>query len=125
MLRTRITLPLLIGLVAAVAALAPGAASARTRWSSFSGPISDENRTTDRAYSVKALPVRSAPLGYARAIDAVHLSTEDGFPEDYLVLAQKVYRNRTWFKIRLPGRPNGRTGWVPEGALSRLQVTHK
>ena len=124
MLRIRTTWPLLISLLA-VLALAPGTASARARWSSFSGPISDEHSTTYWAYSVTAGPVRSAPLRYARAIDSVRLSTEDGFPEVYLVLAQKVYRNRTWFKIRLPGRPNGRTGWVPERALGRLQVTHK
>jgi hypothetical protein len=74
---------------------------------------------------VKAVPVRAAPLAHARAVDSVHLWTEDSFPEVYLVLAQKVYRHRTWFKIRLTGRPNGRTGWVPEGALGRLHVTHK
>jgi hypothetical protein len=57
-------------------------------------------------------------------IDSVHLFTEDGFPEDYLVLAQEVYSHLTWFKIRLPGRPNGRTGWVSEQALGALQLTH-
>jgi hypothetical protein len=125
MLRIRKAFPVLIALVSAVAALAPGAAAARTRVSALSGPISDEQNTTYWAYSVRVVPVRSAPLGYARAIDSVHLSTEEDFPEVYLVLAQKVYRNRTWFKIRLPGRPNGRIGWVPEQALGRLQVTHK
>src|SRR5947209_2663255 len=126
MLRNRITLSVLLGLVTAlVVALAPGLASARSSWSSFSGPISDEQSTTYWAYSVNAMPVRSAPLSWARAIDSTRLSTEDGFPEDYLVLAQKVYRSRTWFKVRLPGRPNGRTGWVPEQALGHLEVTHK
>jgi hypothetical protein len=92
---------------------------------SLSGPISDEKSTTYWAYSVEAMAVRSAPTSSAPAVGQVHLWTEDGFPEDYVILAQAVYPNRTWFKIRLPGRPNGRTGWVPEQALSDLSVTHK
>lgn len=110
---------LALGAAASVASASPGSESA------LSGPISNEVSTTYWAYSVKALPVRRAPLASAKVIDSVHLWTEDGFPEVYLVLAQKVYRNRTWFEIRLPGRPNGRTGWVPEGALGALEVTHK
>jgi hypothetical protein len=111
-----------------VGALAFGAvpeALARSPLGSVSGPISDEQSTTYWANPVKVVPVREAPLGWARAIDSTHLRTEDSFPEVYLVLAQKVYRDRTWFKIRLTGRPNGRMGWVPEGALGQLHVTHK
>ena len=58
-------------------------------------------------------------------VGSTQLSTEDGFPEDYLVLAQRVYPNITWFQIRLPGRPNGRTGWVPEQSLGTLHLTHE
>jgi hypothetical protein len=100
-------------------------ALARSRLGSLSGPISDEQSTTYWAHPVKVMPVRDAPVAWARAIDSVHLWTEDSFPEVYVALAQKVYRNRTWFEIRLTGRPNGRTGWVPEGALGQLHVTHK
>jgi lipoprotein-anchoring transpeptidase ErfK/SrfK len=90
---------------------------------SESGPISDEQSTTYWAYAVATAPVRSAPNARARVIDSVHLYTEDGFPENYLVLAQEVYPGVTWFKIRLPGRPNGRTGWVTEQALGPLHLT--
>jgi hypothetical protein len=92
---------------------------------SLSGPISDEQTTTYWAYAVAAKPVRSGPSTRARVIDSTHLWTEDSLPEDYLVLAQDVFPHETWFKIRLPGRPNGRTGWVPEQALGTLRVTHK
>src|SRR5258708_892440 len=88
--------------------------------SSQSGAISNETTTTYWAYSGKTTPVRNAPLASARAIDTVHRWTEDRFPEVYELLAQKVYAHRTWFKIRLPRRPNGRTGWVPEQALGTL-----
>jgi hypothetical protein len=91
----------------------------------LSGPISDEQITTYWAYSVAVTAIRSAPGAHARRIGSTRLVTEDGFPEDYLVLAQKVYPNVTWFRIRIPGRPNGRTGWVRERALGVLHVTHK
>ena len=30
-------------------------------------------------------------------------------------------KDRVWLKVRLPIRPNGTTGWVPENALDELQ----
>ena len=127
-MRLRILLPLVFtavtGAFTAPLAAAAGASTAKPI-ASLSGAISDEQSTTYWAYTVKAGPVRSAPSARARQVDTVHLWTEDGFPEDYLVLAQEVYPHQTWFEIRLPGRPNGRTGWVPEQALGALHVTHK
>ena len=32
-----------------------------------------------------------------------------------------VYGDRVWLEIRLPGRPNGQTGWVREEQLSNLE----
>jgi lipoprotein-anchoring transpeptidase ErfK/SrfK len=119
-----ILLPILIGVQLATTTLAARAASGSGLMAAQSGPISDERTTTYWAYSVQPAPVRSAPNAHARVVDQVHLWTEDGFPENYPVLAQAVYPNLTWFKIRIPGRPNGRTGWVPEQALGTLQVTH-
>lgn len=111
------------------AALASAAIAARTASSgpiaAESGPISNETTITYWAYSVSPSSVRARPSDSARVIATTHLYTEDGFPEDYLVLAQAVYPNRTWFRIRIPGRPNGRTGWVPEQALGALHETHE
>lgn len=92
---------------------------------SLSGPISNESTRTYWAYSVQVTAVRSAPGPTARTVGSTRLWTEDGFPEDYVVLAQEVYPHLTWFQIRLPGRPNGQSGWVPEQALSGLHLTHK
>jgi hypothetical protein len=50
--------------------------------------------------------------------------TEVRYPEVYLVLSEVVDRSRTWFQVRLPDRPNGRTGWVSEGELTALHVVH-
>jgi lipoprotein-anchoring transpeptidase ErfK/SrfK len=46
-----------------------------------------------------------------------------GFPEVYLALrSRRAADGRAWLQIRLPVRPNGRTGWVPRSALGRLHV---
>ena len=52
--------------------------------------------------------------------------TEDRFPEVYLLLAQWVNpaSGEAWVRIRVPGRPNGRTGWVRAGALGRARTVH-
>jgi lipoprotein-anchoring transpeptidase ErfK/SrfK len=42
------------------------------------------------------------------------------------VLRQVVTRSgRTWFKIALPMRPNGTTGWVLRGALGRIRAVDR
>ncbi len=61
--------------------------------------------------------------GHSRGIARLHYDTEDHFREVYLVLAR--YRDaegQVWIKVRLPMRPNGRSGWVRRGALGRLHV---
>jgi lipoprotein-anchoring transpeptidase ErfK/SrfK len=50
--------------------------------------------------------------------------TELGAPEVYLVLARKTVAGEAWLQVRLPMRPNGTTGWVPETALTDLHVTY-
>jgi lipoprotein-anchoring transpeptidase ErfK/SrfK len=100
-------------------------ATAQKPIAALSGPISNERTTTYWAYSVEKTPIRSGPHARSRRIAMTTLWTEDGFPQNYLVLAQDVYRNETWFQIRIPGRPNGRIGWVPEQALGTLHVSHK
>jgi L,D-transpeptidase catalytic domain len=91
---------------------------------SLSGPISDERTTTYWANAAEAAPVRAAPRARARELAALHFRTEDGYPEVYVVLAQAAYPRETWFRVRIPGRPNGRTGWVQEQALGVLHVVH-
>jgi hypothetical protein len=50
--------------------------------------------------------------------------TEVHYPEVYVVLSEVVDRDRTWFDVRLPDRPNGRTGWVSEDELATLHQVH-
>jgi hypothetical protein len=86
--------------------------------------LSDQQTVTYWAYAVTDAHVRAAPRFRARKVDALRLWTEDGYPEVYLVRAQCVRRDLTWFEVGLPGRPNGRTGWVTEQALGPLHVVH-
>src|SRR5437660_8960729 len=95
----------ILALAMPIALIAASAASASTQrpLAALSGPISNEHTTTYWAYPAQAAQVHTHARSRSRVIDRLHFVTEDGFPEDYLVLAQVVYRHETWFEIRLPG----------------------
>lgn len=80
--------------------------------------LSDERRSTRYANAVARAAVRSAPRHDAAQVDRLRYRTEDGPLETYLALESRVEAGgRKWVRIRLPGRPNGRTGWVRRGDL--------
>jgi lipoprotein-anchoring transpeptidase ErfK/SrfK len=98
----------------AVAALLPSAAT-----------LSDEWTSSTWAHPVANAPVRTAPAGSARTIARLHAKTEMKSPEVYLMLSQQTdSHGRLWVKIRLPGQPNGRTGWVRRATLGDSHITH-
>jgi hypothetical protein len=87
--------------------------------------LSDEWTTTAWAHPLASVPVRTAPAGSARTVGRLHAKTEMGSPEVYLMLRQQPdARGRMWVRIRLPGQPNGRTGWVRRATLGETHVTH-
>ena len=113
----------------AVAAYAPGAYATHTpvRPLGIEGPLGNERLSNERTLTRLAHPVsrgliRAQPTRASRAVGRLRLSTEDGPPEVYLILSSQVQerRDRTWLKIRIPGRPNGRTGWVQRPALGAM-----
>jgi hypothetical protein len=112
----------------AVAAIAPaGASAAGTPTANPPGTVavSNETTTTRWAHTADVQPVFSRPTGSARQVARLRLLTEDKFPEVYLVLARwKNGAGNTWLKVRVPKRPNGRTGWVRESALGPLHTVH-
>jgi hypothetical protein len=112
----------LAGLV--LAAATGQAAHAQGSSGSYGGPISNELTTTYWAYAAYPGPIRSGPTSRARVTDSLRMWTEVNFPEVYLVLEERVYPHRTCFKLRLPDRPNGRTGWVTERELTQLHLVH-
>jgi lipoprotein-anchoring transpeptidase ErfK/SrfK len=111
----RVWLPA-IALVATAFAAAP-AANADVR-------LSTERSVTRWAHTNLAAKVRVKPSKRARSFTRLRWTTEDGPPEVYVVLSKRRVRKQTWMKVRIPGRPNGRTGWVPQAALGRLHTIH-
>jgi lipoprotein-anchoring transpeptidase ErfK/SrfK len=115
-------------LALAVAAIAPATASAAAL-PPANPPgavrLSDERLTTRWAHTADIQPIFSRPSDKSHRIAKLHLLTEDSFPEVYMVLSGwKNKAGNTWLKIRVPMRPNGRTGWVRQTALRPMHTVH-
>jgi lipoprotein-anchoring transpeptidase ErfK/SrfK len=107
----------LVALVASVAALAPGAGARATKPSQVDvvgagtinwhqmAVLAKPNAGSARIALLKEFRPDFRPQ-YVLALDSVH--TKDGRP--------------TWYRISVPGRPNGRTGWVRAAALELRPV---
>lgn len=68
-------------------------------------------------------PVWREPTRASGAVTRLHVDTEDGLPEVYLVIGARTDDSgRQWRRVRLPGRPNGRTGWVLREHLGPAHV---
>jgi hypothetical protein len=115
------------GIAAAALAAAPaGARGVRpvdATWPLRSERLSNERTITRWAHAARTTPIRAHPLRRSRTLARLRALTEDGMPEVYLVLrSHRTGTGRVWLQVRVPGRPNGRTGWVPRGALERLHA---
>jgi len=87
--------------------------------------LSDERTLSRYAFARIGTPVHRTPSPFAPTVGRLRFQTEDGFAEPYLVLRATVDgHGRQWVQLRVPGRPNGRTGWVVRGALARYHVVH-
>ena len=85
------------------------------------------NRTTFTRWAYTNLPLKakSQPGGKGRTVGKLHFNTEDGPPEIYLALRQYTdTKGNEWVLTQLPGRPNGRTGWVPREGLGEFHLIH-
>jgi len=113
-------------LAAVSGSLAPAAARDRdqvTVWPR-SQVLSNESTFTRWAYVDEIAPIHGQPNGSSAVLARLHWNTEDGFPEIYLLLrASWDAQGREWIELRIPGRPNGRTGWVQRAALGAFHLT--
>jgi hypothetical protein len=121
----------LLPLVLLASLAAPGVASADQlplRPKGDDTPLGDERLSNEKtltrwAHTNLIGTIRSKPTAKSKAVAKLHWNTEDGYPEVYVVLRSKLdARDRPWLQIRIPGRPNGRTGWVREEYLSNLKT---
>ncbi len=69
------------------------------------------------AHPVNIVTIHAQPDTSAKRVGTTHLLTEDELAEVYLVLD---HTDEDWVKIRVPGRPNGSTGWVRRTALGPI-----
>jgi len=127
MQRSRAGLGLACALAVWGAAVAP-VAHAEVRPQGLSTPLgneqlSDEQRLSRYAGAYSAAAVRARPHPNAAEVGRLRYLNEDGLFETYPVLESRVNPGgRTWVRVRLPMRPNGRTGWVPRSELGPLRV---
>jgi hypothetical protein len=131
--RVRNTVAVAVATVIAATGLAAGAQAAVAPISpdpieNFVEPntsitLSDEETITRWAHATETEPIRVAPNASAPVITKLRYETEDREPEVYLVLDGVVDADgNQWLHIRIPMKPNGRTGWVPIDMLSELFV---
>jgi lipoprotein-anchoring transpeptidase ErfK/SrfK len=121
--------PLALAAIVSIAAAAP--ASARTRPAVPPPPgapredvrLSNERTFTRWANAVTSARVYAGPAVTARLAGRLRFLTEDGFPEVYVLLDGHVDDHGVaWVRLRLPGRPNGVTGWVRRSALGPVRL---
>jgi hypothetical protein len=125
---TRRFLPVALLLAALVTpAAASAAADAPLRKKGDRSPLGDERLSNERtitrwAHTNLVGKIRSKPFNRGKTVGKLRWNTEDGLPEVYIVLESRLDKDeRVWLEIRVPGRPNGRTGWVREEQLSNLK----
>jgi hypothetical protein len=102
-------------------ALAPAPAAAAPR-----PDVVLSNETTFTTWSIadRAVPIRAEPSRRGRKITKLRFATPDGFQETYILLVEHHVHGHAWILLRIPGRPNGREGWVPRSALDTFEVLH-
>ena len=91
----------------------------------FFTQLSNRTTFTRWAYTNLTLKAKSKPGGKGKTVGKLHFNTEDGRPEIYLALRMYTdVKGNEWVQTQLPGRPNGRTGWVPREGLGEFHLIH-
>jgi hypothetical protein len=86
--------------------------------------LSNELTLTTWAYSEGIGAIYASPDTKSKRIATAHLHDPDGFPSVYLLLSSFLDGDgREWVEARIPGRPNGRIGWMPRELLGSFHHT--
>jgi lipoprotein-anchoring transpeptidase ErfK/SrfK len=106
------------------AAVVPAGAAASAAPPGTYQQLSNETTFTRFAYIDRVAGVYSQPTTRSRRVAKLQWYTESNYPEPYPEL--ESYTNAkggVWIEVRVPGRPNGRTGWVEKNTLNRAHLT--
>jgi L,D-transpeptidase catalytic domain len=72
-----------------------------------------------------SLPVHAAPGVQRRRVDVLRQFRHDFRATVVLAIGRRTRDGRRWYRIRLIGRPNGRTGWVQGARLERIRSVRR
>ena len=85
--------------------------------------LSDEKLITRWAHAQATAKIRLSPLASSRMITRLRFFTEDKLPEVYPVLGARMDSDgKRWVNIRIPKRPNGKTGWVLDEMVGQFYI---
>ncbi len=100
-------------------ALAPGADAGRAR-------VASVNVVGSGTILWKQIAIHKSPSSDSPVIAVLKQFRSDYRPQYVLALRQLRNKagNPTWYRVSVPGRPNGRSGWVRAGALE-IHPDHK
>lgn len=115
--------------IALLGGAAPAAAAQEpVRPVNSDAPLGDERLSNERtvtrfAHALYKATIRSEPRSDASSVGRLRYQTEYKYPEPYPVLhSKRDEAGKVWLQVRVPGRPNGRKGWVPRATLSEFHV---
>ena len=112
-------------LAVCVALLGALAASAHAGQGTVFASLSNLRTDTSWAYPTTDAVIRRSPSARAAAVGRLRFLTVDDQAELYEALRSAKLASKVWVQIEVPGRPNGRSGWVPRAALSAFSVSHE
>jgi L,D-transpeptidase catalytic domain len=87
-------------------------------------PLSNGTTVAAWAHPEGTGPIYAHPDAASKRIARIRLYNAGGFLEVYPLLRSETSgKGREWVEIRVPGRPNGRTGWIDRELLGPIHRT--
>ena len=108
-----------LAVVAALALPALGKAAAVKRQA-----LSHPGFKSTWAYLESGTRAYAAPSRHSRVLGYLGLTTQDGTSELLLEQRRVLTHGSWWVQVRLPLRPAGQIGWVPQWTLGAPQAVH-
>jgi lipoprotein-anchoring transpeptidase ErfK/SrfK len=84
------------------------------------------NETTVTTWTIANVggAIRAQPSASSARMASLRFQTSDGFLQSYILLRERFTSSGAWVQVRIPGRPNGRIGWVQRSLLAGFQKVH-
>jgi hypothetical protein len=87
--------------------------------------LSNETTLTRWAYAQREAVIRTQPAAGSGKVARLGYTSNEHVRQVYILLSGVTDASgHVWFKVRVPGRPNGRVGWTKAGGLYRPRIVH-